>query len=71
MTNKSQEIARRIRNDNGRYWAGDNISQWLEPGDKQELIEELTVSFYDNPRICPPSLDGTVAVWLFVCQAVS
>ena len=51
MTNKSQEIARRIRNDNGRYWAGDNISQWLEPGDKQELIEELTVSFYDNPRI--------------------
>jgi len=45
MTNKSQEIARRIRNDNGRYWAGDNIAQWLEPGDKQELIEELTVKF--------------------------
>ena len=45
MTNISQEIARRIRNDNGRYWAGDNISQWLNPGDKDKLIDELTVKF--------------------------
>jgi len=45
MTNISHEIARRVRNDNGRYWAGDNISQWLEPGDKDKLIDELTVKF--------------------------
>ena len=45
MTNKSHEIARRIRNDNGRYWAGDNISKWLNVGDKEALIEELTIKF--------------------------
>ena len=28
-----------------RYWAGDNISQVLQEGDKQELIEELTGKF--------------------------
>ena len=45
MTNKSHEIARRIRNDNGRYWAGDNISKWLNVGDKEALIEDATVAF--------------------------
>ena len=28
-----------------RYWAGDNISQHLKPGDKDALIEELTPKF--------------------------
>ena len=28
-----------------RYWAGDNISKHLQPGDKDALIEELTPKF--------------------------
>jgi GTP cyclohydrolase I len=30
-----------------RYWAGDNISEVLEEGDKQRLIDELTTKFED------------------------
>ena len=38
----SETIKKRIESGNGRYWAGDNISQYLEEGDKQKLIDELT-----------------------------
>jgi GTP cyclohydrolase I len=41
----SELIKERIKDDNARYWAGDNISQYLEEGDKQKLIEELTPKF--------------------------
>ena len=41
----SDQIRTRIKNDNGRYWAGDNISKYLEKGDKEKLIEELTPKF--------------------------
>ena len=41
----SEEIVKKIKEDNGRYWAGDNISKYLEEGDKQKLIEELTPKF--------------------------
>ena len=43
--NVSELIKERISDDNARFWAGDNISQYLEEGDKQKLIEELTPKF--------------------------
>lgn len=45
MANISDIIKQRLKEDNIRYWAGDNISQALEPGDKLLLIEELTEKF--------------------------
>ena len=41
----SEIIAQRIETLGGRYWAGDNISEYIHPGEKQELIEELTHKF--------------------------
>ena len=41
----SETIKKRIESGNGRYWAGDNISRYLEEGDKQKLIDELTPKF--------------------------
>ena len=43
--NVSELIKERISDDNARFWAGDNISQYLEEGDKQKLIDELTPKF--------------------------
>jgi GTP cyclohydrolase I len=45
MSNISDIIKQRLQEDDVRYWAGDNISQALEPGDKELLIEELTEKF--------------------------
>jgi GTP cyclohydrolase I len=42
---KHEEVAKRLQESNTRYWAGDNISQHLEEGDKQALIEEATLAF--------------------------
>ena len=42
---KSEEIIKRLRDANIRYWAGDNISEVLKQGDKEALIEELTPKF--------------------------
>ena len=42
---KSDEIRKRLEESGVRYWAGDNISEVLQEGDKQELIEELTGKF--------------------------
>ena len=41
----SKTITQRIKDANGRYWAGDNISQYIEEGEKQQLIDELTEQF--------------------------
>jgi len=41
----SEEIKNRIQADGTRYWAGDNISKYLEEGDKQKLIDELAPKF--------------------------
>ena len=41
----SDEIRKRLEQYGVRYWAGDNISEVLQEGDKQELIEELTGKF--------------------------
>ena len=38
---KSEQIKARLKLGNIRYWAGDNISEVMQEGDKEELIEEL------------------------------
>ena len=42
---KSDEIKQKLNDAGIRYWAGDNISKVLQPGDKEELIKELTGKF--------------------------
>jgi GTP cyclohydrolase I len=43
--NKSKEIIDRLQDAGIRYWAGDNISEVLQEGDKEQLIEEATQKF--------------------------
>ena len=43
--NKSKEIIARLEDAGIRYWAGDNISEVLQEGDKEQLIEEATLQF--------------------------
>jgi len=47
MTSKtiSQVIRERIENNGGRYWAGDNISQYIRPEEYDPLISELNARF--------------------------
>jgi GTP cyclohydrolase I len=47
MTKTSDLIRQRLKDQNIRHWAGDNISSVLEDGDKQKLIDEATTSFED------------------------
>ena len=42
---KSKELKARLDDAGIRYCAGDNISSVIQPGDKEELIEELTDKF--------------------------
>ena len=42
---KSKQIKARLEDAGIRYWAGDNISEVLQKGDKEALIEELTPKF--------------------------
>ena len=42
---KSKQIIARLEDAGIRYWAGDNISDVLQEGDKEELIEEATEAF--------------------------
>ena len=41
----SELVRERLKDDNARYWAGDNISKYLEEGDKEKLIDETTTAF--------------------------
>ena len=43
----SKKIKQRIEDAGGRYWAGDNISEYIKEGELTELIDELTVKFED------------------------
>ena len=43
--NISKVIRERIEAEEGRYWAGDNISQWINESEKGQLIDELTEKF--------------------------
>ena len=42
---KAQEIKQKLEDAGIRYWAGDNISEVLQKGDKEELIEGATLAF--------------------------
>lgn len=41
----SAKIKKKLQQDGKRFWAGDNISDYLEEGDKEALIEELSGKF--------------------------
>lgn len=43
--NLSQVIRKRITSEGGRFWAGDNISQWITEKEKDMLVDELTQKF--------------------------
>jgi GTP cyclohydrolase I len=43
--NLSQVIRNRMRTDNKRFWAGDNISEYVDSNVLPELINEATVAF--------------------------
>lgn len=43
----SDDIKQRLEEADQRYWAGDNISDYIQPGEKDMLIEELTAKFED------------------------
>lgn len=43
--NLSQVIRERMKVSGKRYWAGDNISEFIDVGVKQQLIEEATRAF--------------------------
>ena len=47
MKKTSEILKARLEDANLRYWAGDNISEIMQNGDKDGLIEELTVKFED------------------------
>ena len=38
-------IRQRLEDAGHRYWAGDNISEFLQNGDKEKLIDDATVAF--------------------------
>ena len=41
----SDKIKAKLKQAGKRFWAGDNISEYLEEGDKQKLVDELTPKF--------------------------
>ena len=41
----SQALRERMKDDGKRYWAGDNISEYVAESDKELLIEEATTAF--------------------------
>lgn len=43
--NLSQVIRQRIKNGGGRFWAGDNIAQYISEEEKAQLIDEATEAF--------------------------
>ena len=43
----SKEIIARLKDKGKRFYAGDNISEVLEPGDKEKLIDELQGKFHE------------------------
>ena len=42
---KAEQIKQKLDDAGIRYWAGDNISQVLQNGDKEALIDDATVAF--------------------------
>lgn len=44
-TNVSKAIRDRMRNTSKRFWAGDNVSDYIGPGEHEKLINEATIAF--------------------------
>jgi len=42
---KYEEVTKRLKEADARYWAGDNISEHLKEGEKQQLIDEASEAF--------------------------
>ena len=42
---KYEEVTKRLKEANARYWAGDNISEHLKEGEKEQLIDEASEAF--------------------------
>lgn len=42
---KSEEIMARMKADNHRYWANDNVAEYLAKGEKEKLIDEAEAAF--------------------------
>ena len=42
---KTLQIKTKLEEAGIRYWAGDNISEVLQNGDKEELIDEAAIAF--------------------------
>ena len=45
MTKTSDKIKQRLADADARFWAGDNIAQYIHEGEREALIEELTTKF--------------------------
>tara|TARA_B100000424_G_C22907110_1_gene482527 strand:+ start:46 stop:735 length:690 start_codon:yes stop_codon:yes gene_type:complete len=45
MTQTSKEITQRLKEAGKRFWAGDNISEFIKEGEIEKLIDELTPKF--------------------------
>ncbi len=45
MYSVSEVIKQRLEEAGHRYWAGDNISEFISEEEKQDLIDEITVAF--------------------------
>ena len=45
MTKTSDKIRQRLEDAGARFWAGDNIAQYIHEGEHEQLIEELTTKF--------------------------
>jgi GTP cyclohydrolase I len=43
--NLSQVIRERMQHNNKRFWAGDNISEFVDEVDKKQLIDEAAIAF--------------------------
>jgi GTP cyclohydrolase IA len=77
--NISEIIRQRIESTGARYWAGDNISEFINDEEKGHLIEELTQKFegvLDSliiDRINDPNSQGTARrlAKMYVCEIMS
>ena len=62
---KARQIKQKLEDAGIRYWAGDNISQVLQRGDKEELINDATRAFESVldalviDRLNDPNSEGT------------
>ena len=52
---KSEEIKTKLEQDGVRYWANDNIADYIKEGDKQQLIDEAVPAFENVLQTTAPA----------------